>query len=77
MLKKTLRVQQHILHASLFGCALSGLAPAFAIQIETGNPDLNLFWDNSVCVNIGVRTDKQDQRILNSKHAACRQANSY
>ncbi len=66
MLKKTLRVRRHILHASLFGCALSCLAPAFAIQIETGNPDLNLRWDNSVRVNIGVRTDKQDQRILNN-----------
>ena len=66
MLKKTLRARRHILHASLFGCAVSCLAPAFAIQIETGNPDLNVRWDNSVRVNIGVRTDKQDQRILNN-----------
>ena len=45
----------------------SVLAPAglaHAIEIDTGNPDLSVRWDNTVRYNLGVRTEKQDGAIL-------------
>nr|WP_315184730.1 DUF1302 family protein [uncultured Albidiferax sp.] len=39
---------------------------AHAIEIDTGNPDLSLRADTTVRYNLGVRTDKQDSRILNN-----------
>jgi hypothetical protein len=60
------RPRQPLLHAGLALCAAGCAAPAWSIEIDTGNPDLTLRWDNTARVNLGVRTDKQDQRILNN-----------
>lgn len=51
---------------ALLGWAVTCTLPAFAVGIDTGNEDLTLPWDNTVRLNLGVRTDKQDPRILNS-----------
>src|SRR3990167_4109269 len=50
----------------LLGWAMVGVLPAFAVGIDTGNPDLTLRWDNTVRINLGVRADKPDSRILNN-----------
>jgi hypothetical protein len=47
------------------GLSLCGSA-AQAFQIDTGHPDLNLRWDNTLRYNLGVRADRQDEAILNS-----------
>lgn len=39
---------------------------AHALEIATGNPDLTLRADTTVRYNLGVRTEKQDGRILNN-----------
>jgi len=41
-----------------------GYAQAF--EIDTGNPDLAVRWDNTVRMNYGVRTENRDPRIGNS-----------
>jgi hypothetical protein len=38
-------------------------APALAIDIDTGVPELKVRWDNTVRYNIGVRTESRDSRI--------------
>jgi hypothetical protein len=53
--------------AALAGAAalLSG-ANAYAVEIETSNPDLKIRWDNTVRYNLGMRMEGQDPRIMAS-----------
>jgi len=37
-----------------------------AKQIDIGNPDIRLRWDNTVRYNLGIRTDDQDSAIMNN-----------
>ncbi|MDB5541024.1 MAG: hypothetical protein JWQ89_2751 [Devosia sp.] len=46
--------------------AALGTWTANAFPIDTGNPDLELRWDNSVRYNLGVRARAQDPNILNN-----------
>ncbi|NRF67200.1 DUF1302 domain-containing protein [Aquincola sp. S2] len=48
--------------------ALTSLAaaPALGVEIDLGNPDLVLRWDNSVRLNYAVRTEQRDPKIGNS-----------
>ena len=46
--------------AALF--ATSGAVNAF--DIDTGNPDVQMRWDNTVRYNLGLRTQSQDDNIL-------------
>lgn len=39
---------------------------AGAFQVELGNPDLKMRWDNTVRYNLGTRIEAQDKRILAS-----------
>ncbi|MFC5463090.1 DUF1302 domain-containing protein [Massilia niabensis] len=41
-------------------------APAYAIEIKTGNPDLSIRWDNSIRYNLGFRTKDPDSAIANT-----------
>lgn len=45
--------------------ALGGSGAAYAMEFETGNPDLEVRWDNTVRYNIGVRTDGR-KKIANN-----------
>jgi hypothetical protein len=36
-------------------------------EIDTGNPDISLRWDNTLRYNVGKRVARQDQMILNSR----------
>ncbi len=47
--------------------AIAGSAGAF--EINTGNPDLELRWDNSVRYNLGARVQSQDSAILGNANA--------
>jgi hypothetical protein len=51
---------------TVLSIALTALfaSPALAFEIDTGNPDLAMRWDNTIRYNLGVRTQKQDQAIL-------------
>jgi hypothetical protein len=42
--------------------AAAGVAQAF--EIDTGNPDLSVRWDNTIRYNLGFRAHSQDQAIL-------------
>ena len=37
---------------------------AMAIEIDAGNPDVKIRWDNTVRYNLGMRAEAQDSRIL-------------
>ena len=38
--------------------------PALAFDIDVGNPDIEMRWDNTIRYNLGVRAQKQDSAIL-------------
>ena len=46
------------------GAMLAGSAHAF--EIETGNPDISMRWDNTFRYNLGVRAQSQDPNLLAS-----------
>lgn len=48
--------------ALVFGSGSGGAV--MAAEIDTGNPDMKLRWDNTVRYNLGVRMEGQDARIL-------------
>lgn len=51
------------LHAIASVLALWG-GSAAAVELDTGNSDLKIRWDNTVRYNLGARMEKQDPRIL-------------
>ena len=46
-------------------CAI-GTAPAQAFEIDTGNPDLAVRWDNTPRINLGMRAEKRNDLIGNN-----------
>jgi hypothetical protein len=48
--------------AAIALCVIAG--PAAAFEIDTGNPDYVLRWDNTVRYNLGTRTQAQDAEII-------------
>lgn len=40
--------------------------PAYAFNIDTGNPDLALRWDNTLKYNLGWRAEGRDSNLVNS-----------
>jgi hypothetical protein len=44
--------------ASMFATA----GTAYAFEIDTGNPDVTLRWDNTLRYNLGVRAESRDRR---------------
>jgi Protein of unknown function (DUF1302) len=53
------------LHAIASVLALWGTS-ALAVEMNTGNPDLKVRWDNTLRYNLGWRVEAQDKRILSS-----------
>jgi len=45
---------------------LGGAGSACAIEIDLGNPDYRLRFDNTIRYNLGVRMESQDNRIMNT-----------
>ena len=45
---------------------LAGAGTASAVQVDLGNPDYRLRWDNTVRYNLGIRMEDQDNRIMNT-----------
>jgi hypothetical protein len=43
-------------------CCWPAAAAPYAFEIETGNPDLSVRWDNTVRLNYGVRVENRDPR---------------
>jgi hypothetical protein len=48
------------------GVLLACCGSAQAFELDTGNPDLNVRWDNTVRLNYGVRVEGRDNKIGNS-----------
>ncbi|MDB5868416.1 MAG: hypothetical protein JWP96_748 [Polaromonas sp.] len=44
--------------------AILGSGSAFAVEIDSGNEDVKIRWDNTVRYNLGMRMEGQDARIL-------------
>lgn len=51
--------------AALFG----GIGAASALELDTGNPDLSVRWDNTLRYNYAYRVEGQDRRMLASPNA--------
>lgn len=47
--------------AAVLGVLALAAAPAQAMEINTGNPDLEVRWDNTIRYNLGVRTDQRNK----------------
>lgn len=54
----------------LSACALAigFMNCSLAVELNTGNTDLRLRWDNTIRYNLGVRAESQDSRILNNQN---------
>ena len=46
--------------------ALGATSGARAIEINTGNPDIGLRWDNTIRYNISTRVENKDAKIANA-----------
>lgn len=49
--------------------ALCAAGAAGAFEIDTGNPDISLRWDNTVRYNISVRAEGKDPKIANAPNS--------
>ncbi len=52
--------------AVAIGAIVAAAGPAQAFEIETGNPDWSVRWDNTFRYNLGWRVESRDQAIGNS-----------
>ncbi len=51
---------------ALAAATLALAAPAMAFEIDSGNPDLSIRWDNTVRLNLATRVEGRDPKIGNS-----------
>jgi hypothetical protein len=51
---------------TVLAAAICALGTAHAGEINTGNPDLSVRWDNTVKYNYGYRLNRQEQALLKS-----------
>ncbi|RKS27310.1 uncharacterized protein DUF1302 [Pseudomonas sp. WPR_5_2] len=54
----------HALRATVVAMCAIACGSAGAVEIDTGNEDLQLRWDNTLRYNLGMRTEGQDKAIL-------------
>lgn len=59
-----LRAMHRTAAGTVVATALLAASSAMAIEIDVGNPDMVVRWDNTVRGNLGMRTAKPDARIL-------------
>ncbi|QSX76005.1 DUF1302 domain-containing protein [Lysobacter arenosi] len=52
--------------SAIITATLAAAGSAGAVEINTGNPDIVLRWDNTIRVNLANRVESQDAKILNS-----------
>ena len=50
--------------ATVIALAALFCAPALAFEIDVGNPDIEMRWDNTLRYNLGGRAQKQNPAIL-------------
>src|SRR5690554_5546026 len=65
----TIKKRDHIdmIQRSALAVAITVAAgSASAIEIDVGNPDIRLRWDNTARYNLGVRVEDQDSAIMNN-----------
>jgi Protein of unknown function (DUF1302) len=62
------RLPHRLLSTALASLGVIGLN-AGAFEIDTGNPDVEMRWDNTVRYNLGTRTHSQDPAILGNPNA--------
>jgi hypothetical protein len=63
--KASPRTSKRLLSAMIVA-SLAAMGTAGAAEINTGNPDVVLRWDNTIRVNLANRVEDQDASILNS-----------
>jgi len=54
----------HALKATVVAMCAIACGSAAAVEIDTGNDDIQLRWDNTLRYNLGMRTEGQDRAIL-------------
>src|SRR5262252_1691959 len=52
--------------ATAIAAIFSATPLAHAFEIDTGNPDVVMRWDNTVRYNLGIRTQSQNSSIIES-----------
>ncbi len=67
MTRKKTSAQAQFRQGALFAAvAVVCSSGAMAFEVDTGNPDVTIRWDNTVRYNLGARMEGQDSRIMNS-----------
>ncbi|HET9045477.1 MAG TPA: DUF1302 family protein, partial [Casimicrobiaceae bacterium] len=59
---RTTASRRHAVAFAIAALFAGGAAQAF--DIDTGNPDIQMRWDNTVRYNLGMRAQSQDAKIL-------------
>lgn len=65
-MKQTEHKQRFVLRTVALAAALCAIGAAQASELETGNPDLVVRFDNTIKYNYGYRVSKQNESILKS-----------
>ncbi|MBA5608557.1 DUF1302 domain-containing protein [Duganella sp. FT3S] len=65
-MKHTQQKQAYALRATAVAAALCAMGAAGAVELETGNPDLSIRFDNTIKYNYANRLSKQNPNILKS-----------
>ena len=65
-MKQTTKNPRRMLRRAVLGAAIAAAfaGPACAFEIDVGNPDVEMRWDNTVRYNLGMRAQKKDPAIL-------------
>src|SRR5690606_41548691 len=58
--------QSTLARSALALAVVAATGSVSAMQIDLGNPDIRLRWDNTVRYNLGIRTDNPSSDILNN-----------
>lgn len=60
------RGQVNLTHSVMALAVMAATTSVSAVEIDVGNPDIRLRWDNTVRYNLGVRVEEQDDAIMNN-----------
>lgn len=58
--------QKSVLRSSIALAFMGCAGGAVAMEIDVGNPDIRMRWDNTLRYNLGVRAEEQDRKIMNN-----------
>lgn len=68
-MKMTSRQRKIVNKLAVICASVTVVSPVFAMEVDTGDPDWSVRWDNSVRYNLQSRVEGRDSRIANNSGA--------